>query len=158
MKGWPIGIEDHVTTEKALNEGSIGGDRVADLRRKRKNTAPPLGYKKTGRPANYRELGELLAAGVEFEFAWGDFLHEFYAHQMPELFLEPSPEILSPEYRAQLAGAAEFLSIEFELPMPLWISRPEFFLDHEWDILSELLGEEAARYREGAGPDRTKCS
>ena len=46
-----------------------------------------------------------------------------------------------------LAGAAEYLSRRFNLEVPDWVNRPEFFLDQEWDILSEVLPD-VEQYRE----------
>ncbi len=47
----------------------------------------PPGLGLANRPADYRELGDLVASGVEFEVAWGDFLHEFYRFKTPHTHL-----------------------------------------------------------------------
>jgi hypothetical protein len=51
-----------------------------------------------------------------------------------------------------LAGAAEWLSEAFELPIPEWTSSPRYFLDTPWDPeedlgldMSEFLEERMAR-------------
>jgi hypothetical protein len=69
----------------------------------------------------------------------GEFLHEFYRHKSASFFTEPPSTNLSPGYRAMLAGVAEYLSRRFALPVPEWTNLPEFFLDQEWDSLSEVL-------------------
>jgi len=107
----------------------------------------PSGLAKSRRPANYQELGELLDEDGDFELAWGEFLHEFYRYKSASFFAEPPPSNLSPGYRAMLAGAAEYLSRRFNLEVPDWVNRPEFFLDQEWDILSEVLPD-VEQYRE----------
>lgn len=124
-------------------------DEVAweTLHARPKPASPPLGLAKGSRPANYSELGDLIASGVDFEIAWGEFLHEFFRYRAPSFFAYPSPGNISPEYRALLAGVAEFLSKEFELPVPIWVFGPEYYLDHEWDILSEELPD-VEQYRE----------
>jgi hypothetical protein len=71
--------------------------------------------KNSWRPRDYTELGSQLRAGREFELAWGDFLHDFYAHRLASYFPFPPPPELSKEWRAVLAGAAEWLSAEFRL-------------------------------------------
>jgi hypothetical protein len=113
----------------------------------------PLGLNLTGRPANYRELGALLASGVDFELAWREFLHEFYAYRASSFFAEEPPTVLSPGYRAMLAGAAEYLSREFGSADSRWVDRPEFYLDQEWDILSERMDADEFREERRARSD-----
>jgi hypothetical protein len=65
--------------------------------------------------------------GVEFEIAWREFLHEFMLYRQPGFFAIP-PDKFTPEYKAQLAGAAEFLSEEFGLRVPIWVYDPQYTL------------------------------
>jgi hypothetical protein len=57
--------------------------------------AAPDGLTVSGRPKNYAELGQMLALGVDFEFAWSEFLHEFYRRRTAEFFAERPPAALS---------------------------------------------------------------
>jgi hypothetical protein len=93
----------------------------------------------TGRRArNYKELEEKLQAGVEFEHAWSDFLHAFYAHKDASFFQYPSPPSLNPVWQAVLAGSAEWLSQEFGLPHPAWTDDPKYFLDKPWHPIQDF--------------------
>jgi hypothetical protein len=85
------------------------------------------------RALDYLQLGEKLAARVQFEIAWGDFLHAFYDFKDASFFAYPPPASLSPGWQAILAGAAEWLSQEFELPRPEWVDDPKFTLPTPWD-------------------------
>jgi hypothetical protein len=99
----------------------------------------PFGYSKCGRPSNYAEFGRMLTdLDGDFGLAWGEFLHEFYRYRTAGFFAEPPPENLSPGRRAMLAGTAEYLSKEFNLPIPPWTERPEYFLPEIWDSWSEI--------------------
>ena len=75
----------------------------------------------------------------DFEFAWSEFLHEFFRYRHASFFAEPPPKDLSPGWRAILAGTAEYLSKEFGLPAPAWTEEPEYFMPHIWDPLGELM-------------------
>lgn len=94
---------------------------------------PPLVKTSSLRPSNYTEIGARVAAGEDFEYAWSDFLHGFFAYRTADYFAQPSPANLSPEWRALLAGAAEWLSQEFDLPHPAWTDEPQYFLAETWD-------------------------
>jgi hypothetical protein len=100
---------------------------------------PPPGLKLIGRPANYRELGELISCSGDFERSWSEFLHEFYRYKSPVFFAEEPPPNMSSGFRAWLAGVAEYLSVEFSLQVPEWANRPEYFLQEEWNPGSELF-------------------
>jgi hypothetical protein len=102
-------------------------------------TNGPSGYTECGRPANYAELGQMIAdLDGDFEHAWSEFLHEFCRYRTAGFFSEPPPKMLSPGWRAILAGSAEFLSKEFSLPVPGWSEEPEYFLPEIWDPVSDL--------------------
>jgi hypothetical protein len=45
---------------------------------------------------------------------------------------------LSKEWQAVLAGAAEWLSVEFGLSKPPWVDEPIYFLDEAWDPWLDL--------------------
>lgn len=97
-----------------------------------------LSKDKGWRARNYQELEDRLKAGVDFEHAWSDFLHAFYAYKDASFFTYPSPPSLSVEWQAVLAGAAEWLSAEFGLPHPEWTDQPQYFLSEPWDPVQEL--------------------
>jgi hypothetical protein len=98
-----------------------------------------------------QQLGEKLAAGVQFEIAWGDSLHAFYDFRDASFFTYPPPESLSPGWRAILAGAAEWLSREFGLPQPAWTKDPKKYTlpspSAPWG-LSENLAADLAEVEE----------
>jgi hypothetical protein len=101
--------------------------------------APLVIREDTGRRArDYQEIEVKLKAGVDFEHAWSDFLHAFYAYKTASFFAYPSPPSLSVEWQALLAGAAEWLSAEFGLPHPKWTDQPQYFLSEPWDPTQEL--------------------
>ena len=85
------------------------------------------------RSRDYRQLGEKLAAGAEFVLVWSDFTHAFFDYRDPSFFAYPPPESLSPGWQAILAGAAEWLSHEFDLPKPAWVDDPKYTLPSPWD-------------------------
>lgn len=93
----------------------------------------PRGVAYTNRPRNYRELGDLVEMGVEWEIAWGEFLHEFMLYRSVSFFVEPPPESFPVEYQAMLAGTAEVLCDEFNLPVPVWVHYPQYTLPELWD-------------------------
>jgi hypothetical protein len=127
------------------------------------NEGEPLGLKHCCRPANYRELGELIDSRqgneLAFELAWSEFLHEFCRYKSASFFAEEPPTTMSSGFRAWLAGVAEFMCLEFNLvPVPGWTEKPEFFLLEEFDPASELLpfyvpdGEALDRHRARCHP------
>lgn len=85
------------------------------------------------RSLNYRQMGEKLAAGAEFELVWSDFLHAFFDYKDPLFFAHPPPNSLSPGWQAILAGAAEWLCEEFDLAKPDWLADPRYTLPSPWD-------------------------
>ena len=99
------------------------------------------GIDKSGRPKNFNELESLVRNGTEFEPAFAMFLDEFYIHRSSEFFTEEPGEFFSSNYRAMLAATAEFLSIEFELPCPEWVSKKEYVLAQYWDPFVDYLAD-----------------
>lgn len=91
------------------------------------------------RPRNYKELQALLEQSNDFERAWSEFLHSFFLHQDPSQLVYPSPKSLSPRWQALLAGTAEWLAHEFNLPQPPWVYAPQYFLEEEWDVASDWI-------------------
>lgn len=90
------------------------------------------------RVRDYRQLEARLQSGIEFEQAWGDFLHAFYDYRTASFFAYPSPPSLSIEMQALLAGAAEWLSAEFGLSHPAWTDEAQYFLSEPWDPMQDL--------------------
>lgn len=103
------------------------------------DSGPPSGYQISKRPANYAELGRMLRDGADWDTAWSTFLHEFYRYKSAGFFALPPPEWMGPGRKALLAGAAEFLSREFDLTPPSWIESPHYFLEDMWDPLEESI-------------------
>ena len=103
------------------------------------NKGVPPGYVASGRPSNFQELDDMFTATGDFEFAWSEYRHEFYRYKQARFFAVEPPESFSPEYRALLAGVAEYLSGRFGLPIPEWTSHPEYFLDEVWDPWEDIL-------------------
>ena len=103
------------------------------------NSPPrPIESAKGLRAMDYRELDEKLRSGIDFEHAWSDFLHAFYSFRTASFFRYPSPPSLSREWQALLAGAAEWLSAEFDLSHPIWTDEAKYFLDTPWDPWEDL--------------------
>jgi hypothetical protein len=116
---------------------------------------PPVRGRPTGiggpdrRPKNFKELGILLMRGYTFEYAWSEFLHEFYRYQTIDFFQYPPVPIrkkaapleieLNQNWCALLAGATEFLCDRFSLRTPGWVYRPEYFLPEIWDPVEDVL-------------------
>lgn len=99
----------------------------------------PSGYAECGRPANYAELGQMIKDwNGDYEHAWSEFLHEFFRYRTASFFAEPPPRMLSPGRRAILAGTAEYLSKEFNIPVPAWTEEPEYFLPEIWDPWTDM--------------------
>jgi len=53
-------------------------------------------------------------------------------------FAEPPPRILSPRWRAVLAGTAEYLCKQFNLPIPGWTEEPEYSLPEIWNPWTDM--------------------
>lgn len=99
----------------------------------------PSGYAKSKRPANYTEFGQMIKDTGDDDLAFSEFLHEFYRFRTASFFAERPPEFLSPSWRALLAGTAEFLSEEFNLPVPEWVHEPQYTLPEAWDPWADIL-------------------
>lgn len=107
------------------------------------------------RSRDYRQMGEKLARGAEFELVWSDFLHAFYDYKDASFFAYPPPASLSPGWQAILAGAAEWLSDEFNLPKPAWANDPKYTLPSPWDPWG-LCGDFEAEMAEIEEPFRKR--
>lgn len=108
----------------------------------------PAGYAASFRPANYKELGQKITDTGDFELSWSEFLHEFYRFRTASFFVQRPPAFLSPGWQALLAGAAEFLSEEFGLPVPEWVNDPQYTLPEPWDPWEDLVPD-VEQYRDG---------
>jgi hypothetical protein len=119
----------------------------------------PRGLKRSGRPANYPELGEAIAVGQDRSYAFAHFLDEFYLFRRASFFAAEPPKESPVKYRVFLAAVAEYLSHEFGLPVPEWTEKPEYFLSEEWDWVAddasfpEALKNRIDRRRERATPE-----
>jgi hypothetical protein len=109
------------------------------IREAKPHNGSPCGYSKCGRPSNYCELGQMISDRDDFELAWSEFLHEFFRYRTASFFEEPPPQILSKGWRAILAGTAEYLSKEFNLPIPVWTEEAEYFLPMLWNPLEDWV-------------------
>jgi hypothetical protein len=88
-----------------------------------------------GRPTNFIEVMEQLRHGRAAHVVNGDFLDAFYAApaQMRQEFLNNEPPdfddvAITPSSRAQFAAVAEKLAHDFELEVPAWTEKSEYFL------------------------------
>jgi hypothetical protein len=90
------------------------------------------GLEKSGRPKNYEEVSRLMEQGGDWKLVISDFLHEFYCLQTADFFEQEPGKWFSCEMRALLAGVAEYLCHHFELPVPEWTEKPEYFLPEPW--------------------------
>lgn len=104
----------------------------------------PAGLERSHRPCNYAELGELTERRRHkddfcFEHAWSEFLHEFCRYRSATFFSNEPPVNMSPGRRAWLAGVAEYLCLDFGLPVPAWTSKSEYYLADEYEPSSELV-------------------
>jgi pimeloyl-ACP methyl ester carboxylesterase len=81
-----------------------------------------------GRPRDFAEVGEAIHAGRSWDLAWGDWLHEFVYWKDARCLAAEPPSWFSKERRAMMAGVAEFFAGLYELPKPVWVDKPEYFL------------------------------
>ena len=116
---------------------------------------PPAGpYCASSRPANYAELWEATQAFVPryaadldpipgtwpaFEYAWSNFLHEFFLWRLADFFAVPPPEELGLERCVMLAGAAEYLCSRYNLEAPDWIDDSRYVLPALRDYWADVL-------------------
>lgn len=101
-------------------------------------------------PQNFAELEAELRNGGSYQIAWPTMLDSFYRTHNPSLFATEPSTYFSPQQRAFFAGAVEYLTKLFEMETPAWVEKPEFFLDHEYDVRSledEISPETTARSR-----------
>lgn len=91
-------------------------------------------------PKNYQELEQQVRAGISLaEIAFPHLLDYFYRTRDSATFaLEPG-EYFTPQWRAFLAGVAEYLSRDFGFSVPTWVEKPEFFLAEPWTPLVEFF-------------------
>lgn len=87
----------------------------------------------SGRPKNFAELEAMVRRGTDFDIALLSFLDEFYLHRSHSFFNREPGTYFSPNYRSFLAAVAEFLSVKFDLPHPLWVDKVEYSLPDDWN-------------------------
>jgi hypothetical protein len=81
-----------------------------------------------GRPRDFAEAGEAIHAGRSWDLVFGDWLHEFVYRKDAQCLPAEPPSWFSKERRAMMAGVAEFFAGLYELPKPVWVDKPEYFL------------------------------
>ena len=81
-----------------------------------------------GRPRDFAEIGKAMRAGRSWDLTWSDWLHEFVYRKDARCLAAEPPSWFSAERRAMMAGAAEFFAALYELPKPVWVDKPEYFL------------------------------
>jgi hypothetical protein len=126
----------------------------------------PLGHR-TSRPSNYAEL-EVAAFAYKlwpseldhmpwtwpgFEYAWSNFLHEFFYWRLADFFFEPPPQSFPGEYQALLAGAAEYLCGRYDLDLPEWIDDPSFTMTTLYEFWPSLNQTRRFRRVQRAAPE-----
>jgi hypothetical protein len=101
----------------------------------------------SGRPKNYEEVSRLMEQGGEWELVISDFLHEFNFFRTADFFEKEPREWFSREMRAWFAGMAEYLCHRFNLSVPEWTEKPEYFLPEPWKKSRDDTGEPEFRRR-----------
>ncbi|MDR1016663.1 MAG: hypothetical protein LBL67_04285 [Coriobacteriales bacterium] len=88
------------------------------------------------RPLNFREVMAQRALGVDPATANGNFLDAFYAAKPRQrqsfIEYEPIPQDgydVSCDDMAEYAAEAEKLAHDFNLRVPTWTEKPQYFLD-----------------------------
>ena len=99
------------------------------------------GVEKSGRPKNYEAVSRLIEQGGDWEPVISDFLHQFYFSRTADSFEKEPGDWFSREARAWLAGVAEYLCHRFNLPVPEWTEKPEYFLPEPWEESRADTGE-----------------
>jgi hypothetical protein len=109
--------------------------------------ADHYGLAKSGRPASFSELEQMLRGGKDFTLAWCMLLDEFYLFRRVEFFAAPPSTYFDPRTRAWFAGVVEYLCHRFGLPVPCWVQQPEYFLPEPWVRSHSDTGEPEFRRR-----------
>jgi hypothetical protein len=109
---------------------------TSSLGRRSTRVSPPpattRAWRRVGR-ANFAELEQQLRFGMDYGYAFSEFLDELYLFRRPNFFAQALSGYFSAGQRAFLAATAAYLSNRFGLPVPDWVHRPEFVLAEEWD-------------------------
>lgn len=79
-------------------------------------------------PQTFAEIGRAMQAGCDWEDAWSGWGHGFVFTKDPRCLAQEPPSWFRPGRRAMLAGAAEFFAKLYDLPIPGWVEKPEYFL------------------------------
>jgi hypothetical protein len=90
-----------------------------------------LGLQDSGvRPKNYKELGEWIRRGWDWDLGLREFLNEFLLFRHADFFACEPLDMFSDVQKAFLAGMAEYLSRVYGLAIPSWVQKPEYFLSY----------------------------
>jgi hypothetical protein len=119
-------------------------------RRIHENTPQPSdkrGPEKSGRPRNYEEVSRRMEQGGDWELVIFDFLHEFNYCRTVDFFQKEPGQSFSCEMRAWFAGMAEYLCHRFNLPVPAWTEKAEYFLPEPWGKSYDDTGDSEFRRR-----------
>lgn len=105
------------------------------------------GPEQGGRPKNYEEISYLMEQGGDWGIVISAFLHEFNFSRTADFFEKEPGQCFSHEMRAWFAGMAEYLCHRFELPVPTWAEKPEYFLAEPWEKSHDDTGDSEFRRR-----------
>ena len=87
-----------------------------------------FGLALSGRPSSFVELENVQRETGNFELALSEFLNEFYLFRKECFFVEEPSDYFDANTRAWFAGVVEYLCHRFELIVPSWTEKPEYFL------------------------------
>ncbi|MDR0500824.1 MAG: hypothetical protein LBG97_06215 [Coriobacteriales bacterium] len=104
----------------------------ATIMTRKTNKPRPLGGP---RPHDFVEMMEQRRQGVPGYVTYGDFLDAFYraAQEERQQMIDKEPpdygeSVITFTARANLAATAEKLAHDYELTVPAWTEKPEYFL------------------------------
>jgi hypothetical protein len=110
------------------------------IRDRKRPERPAAGITNGGRARDFAEVEALVRQGLSLEDAFESWLREMYLYRLESFFAVPPSYFFNPCQRAWMAGAAEGLARKLNLPIPLWVNHPQFFLDDIYDWEREALG------------------
>lgn len=121
------------------------------------NRKPPRwperkGLAHSGRACNFAELEQELRNGGDFQIEFPQFLDEFYLHRTADFFAVEPSDYFDIRTRAFFAGVTEYLCHRFNLPVPVWVERPDYFLSEYWKKCRDTGEPEFARRNIGYDP------
>lgn len=89
----------------------------------------------------------MMEQGGNWELVILDFLQEFNFKRTADFFDKEPGEWFPCEMRAWFAGMAEYLCHRFNLPVPEWTDKSEYFLPEPWGKSQDDTGEPEFRRR-----------